>query len=102
MMITLGEIESALCGLSQHKDARPDGIRPTILQPLAEVMTPHVEASFDFYIEERKILEDWGAQIVPIYESERRDLTSNYSPVGLLPVLLKNMERCNGMNSPVI
>ncbi len=82
--ITDSRVQKLLQGLNVHKTMGPDELSPTVLQELAEEITPVLTKVFQKSIHYGSIPEKWrSANITPIFKKGNISSASNYRPVSL-------------------
>ena len=88
------EVRKLLLHLKRDKAPGPDGINPTILVELADILAKPISIIFNISLDSGNIPEDWRkAQVSPIFKNKGSRLNStNYRPVSLTCILCKAME----------
>ena len=86
-------IDKLLKGLSPHKAAGPEKIKPIVLQTLHKELAPILQLIFQRSIDTGKITDIWKeANVSPIYKKGEKYDPSNYRPISLTCVLCKILE----------
>ena len=92
--ITALEVERVLANLDRNKSAGPDGIHPSILKPLKDLIKEPLVDLFNASLDYHTMADDWRkAHIIPIHKGGDVRLPENYRPISLTSVVLKAMER---------
>ena len=88
------EVKKLLLRLKRDKAPGPDGINPTTLAELADVLAKPISIIFRISLDSGRIPDDWRkAQVSPIFKNKGSRLNStNYRPVSLTCILCKTME----------
>ena len=84
--VTVSEerVAELLANLHPNKAPGPDGIRPRILNELAEVITRPVYKISDISLNEETLPAEWRtATVTPIFKKGRQQDPGNYRPVSL-------------------
>ena len=77
-----------------HKSTWLDGIHPSVLRELEEVLTELLSITCQQPWLPREVPEDWrSASVTPIYKKGRKEDLGNYRPVSLTSVLGKAIEQ---------
>ena len=95
VQVTVEEISKILSSLDVYKALGPDNLPTLVLKECAEVLAPSITAVINFSLREGVQLTNWkNANVSPIFKKGNSNLTENYRPVSLLPVISKFQERC--------
>ncbi|VDP91758.1 unnamed protein product [Echinostoma caproni] len=87
------EVEAALKQVDQNKAAGPDGLRPAILRPIADIIAGELTQLYNRSLASATLPADWTtAEVVPIHKGGSRAAALNYRPASLLSVVLKTFE----------
>ena len=78
-----------------NKALGPDNLPTLVVKKCAEAFAPSITAVINVSSRERAQLTNWKkANVSPIFKKDNSNLTENYLPVSLLPVISKVQERC--------
>ena len=95
IQVTVEEISKILSSLDVYKALGPDNLPTLVLKECAEVLAPSITAVINFSLREGVQLTNWKkANVLPIFKKGNSNLTENYRPISLLPVISKVQERC--------
>ncbi|KFQ37525.1 hypothetical protein N332_14696, partial [Mesitornis unicolor] len=87
-------VSSLLHHLDIHKSMGPDGIHPSVLRELAEVLAKPLSIVYQQSWLTGEVPVDWRlANVTPIYKKGRKEDLGNYRPVSLTLVPGKVMEQ---------
>ena len=88
------EIYNAINPLNPHKACGYDDISAAFLRLGNEVLAPFLTAYFEIVLEFVFFLKFFKtAKVIPVFETGKRNLTTNYRPIFLLPSLSKVLEK---------
>ena len=91
-----------LKSLDQCKGAGPDGLSPSLLRFLSDLIYHTLANIFSYSLITGGVPDDWRtAQVLPIYKKGSRSNPLNYRPVSLTSILSKLMEHiiCHNINN---
>lgn len=89
------EVRDCLSNLDPSKATGPDGIPARVLKECSEQIAPSLCALFNYSLRIGRFPSDWkSADITPVHKKDLPGPAENYSPISLLPIVSKVMERC--------
>ena len=89
-----GDVLKALLHLNPNKACGTDGISANVLRMVAPGICDSLTVIFNACLKEGRNPEEWkSANSTPVHKGGNVDVTSNYRPVSMLPVVVKVLER---------
>jgi hypothetical protein len=86
-------VAEKLRSLNAHKGAGPDGIHPSIVRHLCDIVAQPLTTLFNQSLSTGTVPSDWRKSVIcPIFKKGNKELVENYRPVCLTSVISKTME----------
>ena len=93
-MIEEEDVLKILQGLDPNKAVRVDGICSKLLKTVASGISRSLTSLFNTSLTSGKVPSEWrSALVTPVHKGGDNELTGNYQPVSMLPVVVKVFER---------
>ena len=90
----VSEINCLLNEMNVNKSSGPDGIHRTVIESVAQYISPILVHIFNNSMQTGIIPEALKvAQIIPIYKADDPSEFTNYRPTSILPILSKILEK---------
>ena len=92
--MAVSEVFKSLCQLKQSNTKGTDRIDGKIIRLSAPFITDTITYIYNLIIEKNKFPRSFKeAKVIPLYKSSERSDPSNYSPISILSVLSKSVEK---------
>ena len=93
--LSVDEVANCLASLDTSKACSPDGIPSRLLKECSKQIAPNICAIFNHSLHCGYIRSEWkSVDVTPIHKKNLKEPAENYSPISLLSILCKVLERC--------
>ena len=92
--VTIGQVYQLLTSLSSNKATGVDKISSKIIKIASPAIADSLTHIFNQAVTLSSFPDEWKtARVVPLYKNGQRNLAGNYTPISVLPVISKIMEK---------